>query len=363
MNAATINITGGGSFGTGYYRLILGSFFTGNNFVLGSVPQGFVGTLIFNGSSLDINIAPTPQSLIFTWTGNSGVDAKWMTSGNWSSNSGVNLTAAPAGNASEQLIFDDTGTNQATVNNFPNGTSFSTITFTGTAASTAYGVVSSNPGTTGDIVLNGSGTVLSNVNPFGSTTNFAVGLTLVGAATIQNGASNSLTLGILGTSALNMPGTLTLNNSGTLTINDAIAGLGGLTQVTGTGTTVLAGANTYSGAVAVNAGNLQLNTATALGTNTSAGGITVTAGATLIVNDNTGNAGLSGGTQQVTLFGSGTTDGTSTAPSGALRGINGAAAAWAGNVAIGTGGSRHQRRRGRHSSPSAASSAARRRMP
>jgi autotransporter-associated beta strand protein len=83
-------------------------------------------------------------------------------------------------------------------------------------------------------------------------------------------------------------GTLVINRSTGLTIAGAIFGAGSLEQ-NGTGTTILAGTNSYTGATTVNAGTLQVD-----GSLTSP--ITVQSGATLKGNGAIGDVNFNGGT-------------------------------------------------------------------
>ena len=96
----------------------------------------------------------------------------------------------------------------------------------------------------------------------------------------------------------------------------AIGGAGALTK-DGSGTLTLSGANTYSGDTAVNAGTLQLGSATALGTTT--GSTTIASGAVLDLN------GQTVGSEVLSLSGTG-------AGNGALTNSSATAASIAGNV-------------------------------
>jgi fibronectin-binding autotransporter adhesin len=90
----------------------------------------------------------------------------------------------------------------------------------------------------------------------------------------------------------------------------------------GAGTMCLSGANTYTGSATVNAGALNIQSATALGT--TAGGTTVNNGAALQI-----QGGIAVGAEALTL------NGTGVGNTGALRNITGNNS-WSGNVTLGS---------------------------
>jgi autotransporter-associated beta strand protein len=97
--------------------------------------------------------------------------------------------------------------------------------------------------------------------------------------------------------------------SGTLTVSGVTSGAYALTK-TGTGTLTLSGANTYNGATSINAGVLNIQHATALGT--TAAGTTVASGAALQI-----QGGITIGAEALSLAGTGISN------DGALRNISG----------------------------------------
>ncbi|WP_421989058.1 beta strand repeat-containing protein [Roseococcus sp.] len=115
------------------------------------------------------------------------------------------------------------------------------------------------------LIMSGAGTlVLNGSNTYGATT--------ISSGTLQVGDGG--TTGTLGTGAVTNNAALVFNRSGILTVANAISGTGTVEQA-GTGTTILTGANGYSGTTTVSSGTLQIG----------AGGTTGTLGTGAVVND------------------------------------------------------------------------------
>ncbi|MFA5262762.1 MAG: autotransporter-associated beta strand repeat-containing protein [Opitutaceae bacterium] len=159
------------------------------------------------------------------------------------------------------------------------------------------------------------GTGLSNTGALrniSGTNSYAGKLTLTGATRI-NSDSGTLTLnvasgnGIESASAQN----LTFGGAGNVTVSDIIATGGGSLTKDGTGTLTLAAANTFTGAVSVGEGVLNIQNANALGT--VAGGVTVSSGAELQLQA----GGISFAGESLDL------NGTGVSSTGALRNISG----------------------------------------
>ena len=116
------------------------------------------------------------------------------------------------------------------------------------------------------------------------------------------------------------PSTVTITNTAdTDTISAAIAS-GAITKA-GTGTLILSGTNTFSGAVNVSAGNLKITSNSALGDTTS--GTTVANGASLILGNGVTVTG-----ETLSIAGNGSNS------AGALQADNGAMATWTGTITL-----------------------------
>jgi len=113
---------------------------------------------------------------------------------------------------------------------------------------------------------------LTGANSYSGTTTIATG---AGLAVGDGG-----TVGSLGSGAVLNGGQLVFYRSNAMTVPNAISGSGQVAQL-GTGTTILTGANTYSGATMINAGTLQIGNG---GTTGALGSGNVTNGGALVFN-------------------------------------------------------------------------------
>ncbi|MDT8887788.1 autotransporter-associated beta strand repeat-containing protein [Aquirufa sp. LEPPI-3A] len=253
-------------------------------------------------------------------------------------NTGIDLSST----AFSGTISDGTGT----VNISKQGTGYWTLS----TANTYSGLTTIS---TGKIILTNAsalgtdtqGTVIANGAELDVQGNLTVGneaLTISGTGISSAGALRLVSgdvswAGPISTAATsrmviasgtwNQTGDVTLNQTLTTAVQGTslkfagiLSGAGGITK-SDVGFLELSGANTYSGAVSVSAGNLIIKHATALGTN--AAGITISAGANLTL-----DGGLSVLGETLSLSGSSATG------NGALRSINGAST-WSGNVTLG----------------------------
>lgn len=124
-----------------------------------------------------------------------------------------------------------------------------------------------------DLTKTGTGTVRIESNNTGFS-----GRTLITAGTVQLGSLSGSTAGALGTGEIVNDATLVINRTNEFTMGNVISGTGSITQ-TGTGTTTLTAANTYSGVTSLNAGSLLA--ANASGSATGSGAVSTASGTTL----------------------------------------------------------------------------------
>ena len=214
---------------------------------------------------------------------------------------------------------------------------------------------------TGGLDQNGTGlTILTNTNTYTGPTNVNAGTLQVGngvggsiaaasAVTVAGGATLAINLVTGGTFGSNVANTGTINaifnGNGTNTVSGIISGAGVFNQQ-GTGTTIVTGANTYTGQTTVNFGTLQIGDGVALGTSIATSGtVVVNNASTLAIKlpDQVAN-GLANGTfgNNVNITGTGTVVGLAVAGatntlSGVISGANGNLAQSGGGTTILTG--------------------------
>lgn len=263
------------------------------------------------------------------------------------------------GNSNTIASLADGAGGGGTVTN--NGLAAATLTLAGPASGTATFSGAIDDGLSAlALVKAGAGTqVLSGTSTYSGGTTLANGILEPGDAgalgtgtlTFDGGsllAGGSFTLAndiVLDTAA----GVVSLNGQ-VLTLSGSISGAIGtaglsVNDTTGTGTLVLSGTSTYTGATTVNSGTLQAGAANAFATGSA---FTVAAGATLALNGYNQLIGSLAGAGSVTL-GSATlttgVDGTSTTFSGTISGAGAVTKAGAGTLILSgtntyTGGTR-----------------------
>jgi len=195
--------------------------------------------------------------------------------------------------------------------------------------------------------LNAAGWTFLGANTYTGTTRITTGTLTLGNGGTAGSLSPSST--ITGAAA----GTLRFNRSDTIVsgvaFNNVIGGTISVTQM-GSGTVVLAGANTYTGTTSVNAGTLQIGNAGTAGSLSGSSTITGSAGGTLAFSradnyggnfGNTIGGGLAVsqiGTGTLTLSGSNSYTGSTTVSNGSLvAGSTNAFGAQSGNITVAGG--------------------------
>lgn len=275
-----------------------------------------------------------------------------------------NLGDAPGAATAGHLVLNG-GTLQAGANftlNTNRGIALGPTTGTGTGTisvgdgfTLTYGGVMDDQGGTGSFVKTGLGTLqLSAAQTYAGSTTVDQGNLLMtgtgpnqlpGTALVVGGGTNTALLNLNNNNQSvtdltgNATGTIQLG-SGTLTVNPTaspvfagvIAGTGGLVK-DGANTQILSGDNTFSGAITINAGTLQVGNGGATGK--IAGTQAITNAGTLAFNqgaDQTVSGVISGagnlskaGTGILTLSGTNTYTGTTTVTAGTLRAANASA--------------------------------------
>ncbi|MBI5771329.1 MAG: autotransporter-associated beta strand repeat-containing protein [Verrucomicrobia bacterium] len=304
---------------------------SGTTILSGASPNTYSGGTSITGGTLQIEKA----------------GALGAVTGNVTVASGATLALAGSGTtfAANALTLNGTGVagngalyNAAGNNTWTGTVALATDSAIGAAASTTLvvsGVVS------GSAALSkvGAGTVaLTGTNTYTGATSISGGTLRIGADANLGTAPGTATAGHLALDGgtLNPTATTTLDaNRGialgagggtldttagtTLTYNGIAAGTGSLTKA-GTGTVVLGGVNTYTGATTVNAGTLRLGGDTELSRSTAGA---IASGATLDVNARTDTVGSLAGAGTVAMAGGALTVGannTSTTFSGVVSG-------------------------------------------
>ncbi len=233
-------------------------------------PSGHItGTLIDTGTAIQLNVQGNDRVV---WDGTNSTAWATGATGNWK----LQSTAAQTDYVeSDEVVFQDspltaTADIAAPVN--PSKVNFSNTTTTAINITGTSGIVGS-----GGVSKTGNGVVnLGGVHQYSGPTNIDAG-----------------TLNLTGT----LNGTnVTVGPGGTLTSTGTITGASGLTS---SGTTILRGANTYTGSTDILAGTLELDHDG--GTLTATSGINLAAGATLkLTRDGTATAATTTFSRSVT---------------------------------------------------------------
>ena len=336
LSAGTLNLSGANTYsgGTLINAGIVG--ISGNNTALGT---GAV--TVSNGATLQINQNLTlSNALTINGAGavNGAIDSNAGASNTTTLKGAVTLgssSTVSSDSGTLAIVAGVTGTGDLTVNGAGNTTISSAIT-TGTGAlnvnTSGSGSVTLSGANTytgattvnsGALSLSGSsttiqGALIQNGGTINETTSSQIGsasaVTLnSGTLNLSNGTSQTLTgnLNTFAGSTINL-GTsgagaaLTLNQAGTDKLNGVVAGSGSLTTG-GTGTTILVGANTYSGGTTTSS-TVDITNSSSLGT----GSVTVNSGGTVQTQNN------------ITVANAFSVSGTGASSNGAIENLSGA---------------------------------------
>jgi autotransporter-associated beta strand protein len=306
VNSGTLLLSGAGKVGPGSLSVASGATFALNSWSqtvaglsgAGNITWGQSASTVSDGSALISSAKNYTQKLDFGWGGGATVNGVAFNS---VATSGTGWALTGAGSSSS-FLGGDTGSGYAQLmSDFYFGGNPGILTFTGLTTGAYYeAVVYTQIGSWGDRPQNATFSnngstqfTLSNIQPekFGAVvysfqaqgTNASITMAPTAAGSFHwFGAS----LELVGTQ------TLTVGDSGNYDFSGVISGPIALNKV-GSGTQTLSGNNTYNGGTTLNAGQLNINSATALGTGnfTIAGGtIDNTSGsAKTLTNNNTQN--------------------------------------------------------------------------
>lgn len=259
-SAITINATNSSGFwtsGTDYPVLTYGTYgITGTtHFALGSVPNlnpNQSAELINTGTAIAIRV--TGESLV--WTG--AANSNWTTAPvggakNWSYlGSGIEFST------NSPVIFDDSASLFSV--NLAENISPSAIVFSNSANDYTLSSTGGFGLAAGGMILNGTAKVT-----------IATNNTSTGAITINDGTLE-VTGSVAASSQISNNGSLILNPTVSQTYSNPITGTGAIEKA-GAAALTLSGANTFTGNFTLNGGQLNLNSAAALGA--GAGSITL----------------------------------------------------------------------------------------
>jgi fibronectin-binding autotransporter adhesin len=263
-NTVSIDITGAIS-GVGNYALINYNSIQTSMFTLATpLPNRALGSLVINGTNaneLDLDVTSLAS---IVWRGNANTN--WdTTTTNWVQQ-GAGATQY-IDNPGDSVIFDDTAGAHTAVSINSGNVHPSSVTFNNNSAT--YTISGSNgiAGNTG-LQLTGSGTVIVlNANTF-------TGETSIGAAaTLQLGNGTAGFDGsIPNTSGITDNGSLVYNLAGSQVYGGIIGG-SGTVRKSGPGILTLTNSSTFTGAMTINGGTVQLGKGTVANDGALTGGI------------------------------------------------------------------------------------------
>ena len=221
---------------------------TGNTAIL---QDGTNQLFVFTGTNT--NTGATTISSGYLQVGGTATGGATPTIGAASANGSLSPNSDIVDNGT--LVIDRTGT-------VTQGTNFSTAGITGTGALTLYG--------TGTTILTAANTYTGGTSILTNAANPTAGKLQLGNGGTTGSLSVSSVITDNGTFVIDRSNTVTEGTDFTTAAN--FTGTGGLSQI-GTGTTILLGANAYSGVTLISAGTLQLGNGTTNGSLTSTSSI------------------------------------------------------------------------------------------
>jgi autotransporter-associated beta strand protein/T5SS/PEP-CTERM-associated repeat protein len=280
------------SFWTNAFNMVVGNYGSGNSLVIANGGEVFVATNLWISaqSGASNNSVSISSGLLDVVNGTIEVGR--------SGSGALNVSGDGIVEASNIVIAASNGSaGTLNIGRFGTNDSAGTISAATIAFGAGTGVVNFNQSNAVTItsVISGAGTV----RQLGSgTTTLSASNTYTGSTTISAGTLELDSAGWVAGSISNNA-TLSLNRTNTLTLTNLVSGTGALSK-SGTGTVILAAANTYSGNTTISAGTLQIN----------AGGSVSNSATTLVGSGGAGTLSISGGTYSNTSVSIGHSGGT-----------------------------------------------------
>ena len=307
--------TGAGITSTG--QLLVGNDSTATlNIIDGSTVRSALGAIGLNGSNGTVNVVGANS----TWTATSNVVCGYSGTGTLNITRGGSVTSVYTGligrnaGGTGTVNVDGAGSSWTNINTNIyvgyNGTGVLNITNGGTVTAT-YGKLSNGAGSSGTVLVDGANSAWILTSKDSANNSLYVGSktsTGSGTLTISNGgvvtatagpcvlasfagSSGTLNIGDYGLAGtIDTPvvtggaGTAVVNfreTDASYTFSPQLAGNLSVNQL-GTGTTILSGANTYTGATTISAGTLQAGNNSALGTGNVTNNATLDLGSTTL---------------------------------------------------------------------------------